>query len=492
MSLNRKLLLAMLVVLVGLGIGYVSLSNWSNARYSQEVTQRLNAMIAQYVVAEEDFFANGTANLDALQHVAQMAMIINPAVEVYLLDTDGRILGHGVPAEQVRLERVNIEPLEQYLRDGGAVRGPVFGDDPRDSESQRVFSVAPVMADGELAGYLYVVLGGATYQSIAEAVHESHILRVYVAAAVALLLFAVLTSVLVFSFLTRRLSTLVKRVDAFSASGFLEPVVFPTPRGRADEIDFLASTFNELSATVVEHISRLKQTDRTRRELIANVSHDLRTPIASMQGYIDTLLIKHDTLSAQQRDSYLRVASKHGCYLGKLVDDLFELSCLDSGLVKPKREVFSMNELVQDVVQKYQLQAAQARIRLEQDIDGDLSLVDADIGMIQQVLENLISNALKHTPVSGKVSLSVVPGKGAVVTTIADTGMGIPNDDLPYIFDRAYKASNSASNLRANAGLGLAIVKKILELHHAPISVHSHVGAGCAFRFELPVAVGQH
>jgi signal transduction histidine kinase len=466
MSLNRKLLLAMLVVLVGLGVGYVSLSNWSNARYSQEVTQRLNAMIAQYVVAEEDFFANGTANLDALQHVAQMAMIINPAVEVYLLDAGGRILGHGFPTEQMQLDRVNIAPLEQYLREGGAVRGPVFGDDPRDGESQRVFSVAPVMADAELAGYLYVVLGGATYQGIAEAVHESHILRVYVAAAVALLLFAVLSSVLVFSFLTRRLSTLVKRVEAFSASGFLEPVEFSTPRGRADEIDFLAVTFNELSATVVDHIKRLKQTDRTRRELIANVSHDLRTPIASMQGYIDTLLIKHDELSPKQRDTYLRVASKHGRYLGKLVDDLFELSCLDSGLVKPKREVFSMNELVQDVVQKYQLQAAQARVRLEQDIDGDLSLVDADIGMIQQVLENLISNALKHTPASGKVSLSVVPGKDAVVTTIADTGTGM--------------------------GLGLAIVKKILELHHAPISVHSHVGAGCAFRFELPTAAVQN
>lgn len=142
---------------------------------------------------------------------------------------------------------------------------------------------------------------------------------------------------------------------------------------------------------------------------------------------------------------------------------------------------------MQDVVQKYQLQAAQSRVRLQQNVQSNLSLVDADIGMIQQVLENLRGNVLKHTPASGSVSLSVAPGKDAVITTSVDTGMGIPNDDLSYIFDRAYKASNNASNLRANAGLGLAIVKKILDLHHAPISVHSQIGNGSAFRFELPI-----
>ena len=491
MSLNRKLMLTMLAILVGLGIGYVSLSNWSTARYHQEVTQRVNAMIAPYVVAAETFFDGDDVNLGALAHVAQMAMVINPAVEVYLLDLNGKILGHAFPPEQVQISHVALAPLQTYLRQGGTVRGPLFGDDPRNSQRKRVFSVAKVRSDDKPAGYLYVVLGGETYESIAEGVHNNHSMRVYAAAALTLLLFAMLTSALVFTFLTRRLTKLVKSVEAFAAGGFREAVAYPRSQGKGDEIDFLAGTFSELSATVVDHINRLEQNDLTRRQLIANVSHDLRTPIASMQGYIDTLLIKYEDLSPQQRQRYLQVASTHGQYLGKLVEDLFELSCLDSGLVTPRREVFSMSELVQDVVQKYQLQAAQARVQLDPHVEVDLALVDADIGMIQQVLENLIGNALRHTPASGKVSLFVAPGNDAVVTTIADTGTGIPSEDLPHIFDRAYKATNSASSLRANAGLGLAIVKRILDLHQAPISVHSRLGNGSAFSFELPLASGQ-
>ena len=243
-----------------------------------------------------------------------------------------------------------------------------------------------------------------------------------------------------------------------------------------------------MSSTIVDQINRLETTDRTRRELIANVSHDLRTPIASMQGYLDTLILKQESLSEDERQRYLEVASNHCAYLAKLVGDLFELSCLDSGLIQPRTEIFSLSELVQDVAQKYQLQAAQRRVRLEPHVESGVPLVDADIGMIQQVLENLIGNALKHTPPKGEISVTVTPNGDRVSTVVADTGNGIAGDDLPFIFQRAYTGANNASNRRANAGLGLAIVKRILDLHRCPIDVTSQVGNGSAFRFELPVA----
>jgi signal transduction histidine kinase len=136
-------------------------------------------------------------------------------------------------------------------------------------------------------------------------------MHVYIAAALTLLLFSVLTSALVFSFLTRRLTRLVNSVETFVDGSLQSPVVRQESPEKGDEVDYLASTFSDLSATVVEHIARLEKTDLTRRELIANISHDLRTPIASMQGYIDTLLVKFDSLSPQQRRHYLQVASKH-------------------------------------------------------------------------------------------------------------------------------------------------------------------------------------
>ncbi len=303
------------------------------------------------------------------------------------------------------------------------------------------------------------------------------------------MLISIFVGLLVFRFLTRRLRGLVSTLHEFEQSDFREPIRYDgTRREGGDEIDALGAAFTGMSSTIVDQIKRLETTDHTRRELIANVSHDLRTPIASMQGYLDTLILRQDTLTEEERQRYLEVASNHSTYLAKLVEDLFELSCLDSGLIQPKTEAFSLSELVQDVAQKYQLQAAQARVRLEPHVESGIPLVDADIGMIQQVLENLIGNALKHTPPQGEIAVTVTPSGDTVSTVVADTGHGIPSDDLPFIFKRAYTGANSSSNQRANAGLGLAIVKRILELHRCRIDVTSKVGSGSAFRFDLPVA----
>lgn len=489
-SLSARLVLALLVILISVGLVFTWLAKWSSDRYHQEITQRLNASIAMYIVNEQTLLEGGEVNRGALEHVAHMAMVVNPVAEVYLLDPAGNILGHALPPAEVSASRVDITPIRRYL--SGDARPPIRGDDPRNAGGRKVFSVSPIEVDGNLAGYVYVVLGGARYDSEAQRVLDSHILRISLMATAAIILVSAVVGLLVFSFLTRRLRRLAGALKAFEASGFHEPIsdarLRESGQTGGDEIDALSRTFHEMSETIVDQISRLETTDRTRRELIANVSHDLRTPIASMTGYLDTLLMKHDALPAGQRQRYLEVASKHGAYLAKLVEDLFELSCLDSGLVQPSTESFSLSELVQDVAQKYQLQAAQARVTLEPHVDRGIPLVDADIGMIQQVLENLIGNALRHTPPRGNISVTVSPDGDAVTTVVADTGSGISSVDLPHIFNRAYSGGHTVAKTRANTGLGLAIVKRILDLHHAHIAVTSKEGEGSAFRFELPVA----
>jgi signal transduction histidine kinase len=489
-SLSARLVLALLIILVSVGLVFTWLAKWSSDRYHQEITQRLNSSIAMYIVNERPLLDGAAVNSAALEHVAHMAMVVNPVAEVYLLDPQGNILGHALPPAEVSATQVDTGPIQHYL--SGAARPPIRGDDPRNTGEKKVFSVSPIEVDGNLAGYVYVVLGGARYESEAQRVLDSHILRISVMATAAIVLVSAVVGLLVFSFLTRRLRRLAGALNDFEASGFHEPIsdarIGASRKRGGDEIDTLSATFHEMSSTIVDQISRLETTDLTRRELIANVSHDLRTPIASMTGYLDTLLMKHDSLPADQRQRYLEVASKHGAYLAKLVEDLFELSCLDSGLIKPATETFSLSELVQDVAQKYQLQAAQARVTLEPHVDAGVPLVDADIGMIQQVLENLIANALRHTPPRGNISVTVTPAGDSVKTVVADTGEGISSNDLPHIFNRAYSGGHTATNNRANTGLGLAIVKRILDLHHAHIGVTSREGEGSAFRFELPIA----
>jgi signal transduction histidine kinase len=279
-------------------------------------------------------------------------------------------------------------------------------------------------------------------------------------------------------------------MERFQAADFTQrPDLPPLPEGKhGDEIDRIGLTFRDMANRMVTQLQKLKQTDGLRRELVANVSHDLKTPLASLQGYVDTLLLKDDTLSPEERRNYLGVASRSCERLGKLVVDLIELAKLDAHEVTPQCESFSPAELVQDVAQKFQLKAEQRRIQLQVELPERVPYVCADIGLIERVLDNLISNALSHTDPGGSVFLALKPGGDAVSVEVADTGRGIPEPELPHIFERFYRANTGSWEEGGHAGLGLAITKSILDLHGCRMSVASKLGTGTRFAFALPVS----
>jgi signal transduction histidine kinase len=264
----------------------------------------------------------------------------------------------------------------------------------------------------------------------------------------------------------------------------------PMPKhADGDEIDRLATTFREMASRITTQLQTLRQNDQLRRELVANVSHDLKTPIATLQGYVDTLLLKDSALNADERMSYLAIASRSCQRLGKLVGDLIELAKLEANEVTLRPEPFSVGELMQDAAQKFELNAQQKQVRLELDFPERLPYVAADIGLIERVLENLIGNALTHTSAGGSVRLGVTVDGAQAQVHVSDTGCGIAKEDLPHVFERFYRVSNADWDKGAHAGLGLAITKSILDLHGSKLSVDSVLGVGTAFHFTLPVAV---
>ena len=256
--------------------------------------------------------------------------------------------------------------------------------------------------------------------------------------------------------------------------------------GSGDELSQLEQTFSAMSEKIQEQFRALQENDRLRRELISNVSHDLRTPLASMHGYVETLLIKNDDLSAEKRREYLEIARKHTQRLGALVSDLFELSKLDSASIHPTLEAFPLAELLHDTVSEFGLDAEKRHVELTIEAPEDPGIVYADIGLVQRVLENLIRNALKFTPEGGKINIRLDRKPDSVAVAIEDTGFGIAAEDLEHVFDRFYRAENSNQESTNTAGLGLAIVRKILDLHGSRITVSSEVDRGTCFEFELP------
>jgi signal transduction histidine kinase len=484
-TLFARLSVALLVVIGLMGSAFFVVDRISTTLYYEELTQRLNAPIAMYVTGEHTLIEDGTPDLESLGELAHQAMVINPTAEIYLLDVSGNILGHALPEDAVLLDRVDLRPIRQLI--AGDARMPLRGDDPRNSSSRKVFSAAEVVSNGERQGYLYVVLGGKIYESLANDIDGSYINQITVFAIVTIVITTAAIGLLVFGLLTRRLKKLSKEMQRVSDSGFDVAPELDSRESHGDEIDQLSQSFVEMSERIRDQLRQLKENDHLRRELVSNISHDLRTPLSAMQGFLETLIIKGEALPKEQRDRYLKNARHHTLRLNELIEDLFELSKLDSATATPNLEAFSVPELLQDVSHEFKLEAEANAIKLAIELDAQNAFTIGDIGLIQRALENLVRNAIRFTPPGGEITLSVSRRPDAVAVAVSDTGCGIPDEDLPRIFDRFYRSENGDEAQSESSGLGLAIVKRILDLHNSRITVVSKLDTGTRFEFELPI-----
>ena len=485
-SLYSKLAAVLLGLFVLVGLSIVAVTLYSAEMYQQEVDQKLNHELAAHIVSEKLLLQDNQINEEALKEIFHMLMVINPSIEIYLLDPAGNILAFSAPPGKVKRKRVNLEPVNKWLKE--AVTYPILGDDPRNSAKRKAFTVARIPQQGKLEGYLYVILGGETYDSIVHKLKGSYILRLSAWAIAASLLVALVAGLLLFALLTGRLKRLNAAMDAFKRGKALSEISLPKLKeaNAGDEIQQLSFTFKQMAQRIESQMNKLKKADTLRRELVANVSHDLRTPLATLQGYIETLLLKDERLTEAERKSYLEIAIKHCDRLSKLVHELFQLAKLDSQETKLQREPFNLSELVQDVTQKFQLKAEEREINIITNIGKELPFVIADIELIERVLENLIENAMRHTPRGGSIRVVLTPDRQDIVVEVSDTGNGISQEELPYIFDRFYQLDKSRNSSSGLAGLGLAICKRVLELHGRSINVDSILGSGTTFTFNLP------
>jgi signal transduction histidine kinase len=306
----------------------------------------------------------------------------------------------------------------------------------------------------------------------------------------AILLAAVLAwglTVFVVRLLTHRLSTLDEAMRQFEMrSGIEERPDGALERG-GDEIDRLTAMFQRLSSRIEAQMQALQSTDTMRREVLANVSHDLRTPLTTLRAHLEALASERAGLSASDRREYVEVSLRQTKRLIRLVEQLLEVAKLDSAQVTPEIEPFSLADLVQDVVQKFALAAQERGVAIEIDLANGLPWVKADIGLIERVLDNLIENALRYSPRGGRVHVGLCREREETVrVAITDSGPGLKPQELVRIFERFYRADPGRSGAGGHAGLGLSIVKSILNLHGTTIEVEGRLGLGARFFFDLP------
>ncbi len=479
-SLFWKLSATFLVLLVLVGAFHIALSISTSEKYYLERNQRLNANIAQSIIQEVKPFIDGHLSETATDDIMHHMMAVNPSIEVYLLDNQGVILNHVAPYKKVKLTEVSLAPIKEFILTKGEVC--VMGDDPRKPGEEQIFSAAPIMDEDQLQGYVYVVLAGEDYYAVASNLWNDYITALGGGTMLAILIAALIVGLIAIWFITKNLRGIIDTVRKFQ-DGDLKARI-ETKSGK--EFNTLGVAFNEMADTIVGNIENLKSMENLRRELVGNVSHDLRTPLAVIHGYIETLMIKKDNLEPADRDKYLNIILESTEKLKTMVSELFELSKLESKQVHPKKEPFFVNELLQDVVQKYLIIARKKGVLIQSVISNNIELVNADIALIERVLQNLIDNALKFTPEGGTITIRTNELDNAVEIQVSDTGVGIPEEQIPFVFDRYHIGDKRIGLDKNNTGLGLAIVKKILEIHDATIKLTSKLNQGTSFSFELP------
>ena len=427
-----------------------------------------------------------------------------PGAALYRLDLRGGIVSHdprlGPPAVsevpmaliRKRLDRAAVASSGVRL----AAEPYALGLDPHRPSQPAPFSVAVLQQDDRAMAYLYLVFPAALGQR-GDGLWSAGWWLLLSFGAAAIFAFGLSRR------LGRPLRALADAMDELAPEQDLLPVApgespspssplshSPSSAESLDEVGRLEARFEAMALRVRERLDDAERLDQMRRELFTNVSHDLRTPIATLRGYLETVAFSDKTLSTEQRSQYLAIALKHAERLGRLVNEILELSKLDGERFAPNLERFPMAELIQDNVQRFQLRARSKGVELHAELDGELPPVSADVGLMERALENLIENAVRHTESGGTVTVSLSgSGNGAgggLLVQVVDTGCGIPREELPLIFDRFYTPKSSRRG--EGSGLGLAITRRIVELHHAELQVESRVGEGSVFSFCLPAA----
>ncbi|MBU2501253.1 HAMP domain-containing histidine kinase [bacterium] len=319
-------------------------------------------------------------------------------------------------------------------------------------------------------------------------------------AMVLILIYTAVTALIIMAWASRRIRGLSRGVAAFADGDFAQRV----PDGSGDEIGALGRHFNTMAGRIEQMMAELGAKEEFQRHLVANVSHDLRTPLASLRGYVETLSLDPGTLSRAERQRYLEIITGNLDHLDKLIERTLILSRLDSGQTETRREDFPLGELADAVVSRCLPIARQqgVEIELEEGEDPQGCMVRADALQIGQALQNLLENGIKFNRTGGRVRIRIIPREEDVEIVISDDGPGIDATDLPHIFDRFYTGSKSRTRRSledsgylaepsTSNGLGLAIAQKIVSGHGGRLEVASSPGQGTEFRFALGRATEQ-
>ncbi len=413
--LFRRIYLVVFLLIALLGIVFTGITYLATTSFYETSTQLLNKDVASHIARFTSPYGREGFDRQKADSVFYDAMVISPSAEVYFLDTTGKVIYyHGAPTE-IKSAMVSLAAIHEYLLSGGTKH--ITGPDPRDPGHRKIFSAAAVEGESGRVGYIYVVLGSQQYRSVTQMLYNSRITP----------------------------SVLVTVVVILAISLGVTMLYLKRMRVRFDElVNAMGKRFRE-------------------GDFMVNLSHDLRTPLAIARGYGETLLLKKGELPLSEERAYMELVVDNIRQVEGTVNQLFELAKIESPSFEAHREPFVLSEMLGEV-----MRAVGAQQRIEQRGMEDGSWIEADVAMMERVLQNLVVNAMAYTPAGGWVAVSLFREGDKLLFSIENEGPPLAAGLLDWI--------NGGQVRPARPAIGLTIVRKILQLHGYRLRAESREG----------------
>lgn len=495
MSVRLKIALTILATGLITALAVIATVVIAFERFEHESTyQRANSFLGRVVgMFGDTMFEMHEQRPDEFRKFLQNLVLYESDTQLYLLDAQGTVLVNTGSAKLAPGFKVAIDPVRQ-----AASPDPmpyVMGDDPERMDADAVVAARALRrpADASPAGYLYLVAHKSTLPDSRWEALRDGLARPAFGLIAAIVALTTLLAALVIASVTRPLRSLTKAVSALGEKGLQEGAAVPVlPPASRDEFGQLTSAFATMLGTLRRQWDALRRLDHFRREAVSNLSHDLRSPLTATAACLETLESRWAGDPARAEDRALaEMALRNTRNAARLVQSMGDLAMLDEPSFQLRPERVDLNELLADIGVRFRERAARQQVTLVVPQEGMPVAATVDVELMERAVANLLDNALKYCPSGARVELSARDVDGELTLSVADTGPGIADGDLPHLFDRFYQARNTVAPATGEGGkgLGLAIVKRIAELHGGDAQVRSSsAGTTVTLRWPSPAS----
>lgn len=453
---------------------FINIREWELVEQANKTAQILKTDLAKEEPDEvhrraETISLSLDAKIRVMDHKGETLTVIGPRQE-------------NDREEPVREENVGLRQREvEHVLQGNVITKKIYG-----PEMNYSLVAVPVNIDENVtsepatdADNLGVVVLSKPLSGISETM--GYFSRLFIYSAIAGLALAAVLSYALSRRITHPIRNINRTAVEMARGDFSHNLV---SRGGEDEIGQLVESFNYAVQQVERTVEQQRKLEELRRNLVANVSHELRAPLSSMRGF--TELILDGAISGKEQKKYLQVIMDNTLHLSRLVDDLMELSRLESGSLSLNREKVVLKGVMEWSIDSVFPEAGEKNIRIDMDIEDRELSVSGDVNRLHQMFTNLLRNAIEHTPPHEEVKMTAYSRKRSIIVEVTDKGPGIPEEEQPYIWERFYKIDRARSRDSSGAGLGLSITRQLVEMHGGHIEVYNNPeGSGSTFRIRF-------